>query len=168
MKNLIVKFTAVMMLLAVAALASTVKYDYDRTLDFSPWKRMAWKTPIHPGASMTEQRLQRAIEDGFAAKSYRIVDDPAGADFLVDFRATAWRDVSLNETFSGRFGRDLSMSRTAMGALVVDVFDARTGRLAWRGMVSDALENDPDKADKKTAKAVRKLLEKFPPPGEKP
>jgi hypothetical protein len=59
----------------------------------------------------------------------------------------------------------LKIDSTPVGTLIVDVIDARTGRLAWRGSVSDALASDPGKADKRTGKAVTKLLRKFPPQG---
>jgi len=150
--------------LAHAASAATVKYDYDRDVDFAAWKTFAWSGPAAPGASLTEKRLERAVEDGFEAKGYRLVERPAEADFLIACRAAAWRDVSLSESWHGpAFGRDLSVQRVARGALLVDVVDRRTGRLAWRGTVSDDLAGSPEQADKRTAKAVEKLLKKFPP-----
>lgn len=162
------KLTAVLTLMTIAlclagsAIASTVKYDYDRDIDFSKWKLMAWR-PAGPDAGMTEKRLSKAVESGFVGRGYQLVEDPAQADFLFDWRAAAWQDVRLQESFHGpAFGRDVSLSREAMGALVVTVYDRRTGNVAWRGMVADALASNPKQADQKTAKAVKKLLDKFP------
>lgn len=47
---------------------------------------------------------------------------------------------------------------------MVEVYDGKSGRLVWRGAVTDALAKDPEKADKKTQKAVAKLLKGFPSP----
>lgn len=150
---------------AGAAAASTVKYDYDRDVDFSQWARAAWRLPV-PGSGMTEKRIAKAVEAGFKGRGYTFVDAPEQADFVIDFRAAAWQNTRLEEAFHGpAFGRSLYVSREARGALVIEVYEHATGRLAWRGVVSDALAGDPDKADKKTARAVEKLLKKFPARG---
>lgn len=151
---------------AAAALASTVTYDFDRDVDFSKWTFAAWRTPERPGASMTEKRLARAVESGFAGRGYVLVAERPRADFLIDYRAAAWQDVSLEGNLGGPgFHRYARVNREARGALVIDVYERATGRLAWHGVVSDALADDPAEADRKTAKAVEKLLKKFPARG---
>ena len=49
---------------------------------------------------------------------------------------------------------------------MVDVFDADTGALVWRGSVADAVGGGPLRASQKTETAVRLLLQRFPPPEE--
>ncbi len=51
------------------------------------------------------------------------------------------------------------------GTLILDIVDDRNGRLIWRGWASGALDHDPrpDKVRMYVNKAVRKILEKFPP-----
>lgn len=138
-------------------------YDYDRDTDFSRWTSFAWAPPGVPGGSPTVDRLRRAVEDGFVAKGYARVERPDRADFLVTFRAAAWRETLVSESFRGPgFGRDLGLQRVPTGALVVEVYDRRTRGLAWHGVVTDELAGDPEKADRRTAKAVEKLLKKFP------
>lgn len=156
-----------MMLLAMgsstSALASTVKHDFDRTMDFSNWSTVAWSASTGVPASLPERRIQRALEDGFRAKGYTFVTTPALADFVITYHAGAWRDVQVDHRYYGpRFGGQLRVDRIPMGVLVLDVFERATGRLAWRGSVSDALADDPAQADKRTAKAVAKLLKPFP------
>ena len=148
---------------AVPAHASEVRYDYDGTVDFSRWETMAWRWPESPnGSSMAEARIRRALEAGFAAEGYTFAH-PSEADFLIDFHAAAHRELRLEEGWGPRWRRDVRIDAYPTGVLIVDVFDRRTGRLAWRGAVSDALANDPEKAEKRTQKAVAELLEKFPP-----
>jgi len=149
--------------LAVAATASEIKYDYDREVDFSKWARAAWRSTRILEPSMTEKRLAKAVESGFQGRGYTLVDDRTQADFLIEYRAATWQDVEVGETFRGpAFGRSLYVDRTQMGALVINVYDRPSGKLVWRGVVSDAVARDPEKADKRTAKAVEKLLKKFP------
>lgn len=148
---------------ASAALASTVKYDFDRTMDFSKWRTVAWSAPEAALTTLPERRIQRALEDGFKAKGYTLVATPAQADFVIAYHAGAWRDVQVDNRFYGPgFGRQVRVDRIPMGVLVVDVFERSTGKLAWRGSVTDALADNPEQAEKKTAKAVARLLKSFP------
>jgi hypothetical protein len=148
-----------------AAHAADVKYDYDKTADVSTWKSWAWKQPEPPATgSIAEGRIRRALEEGFAAKGYTNIEGST-ADFLVDYHAAVGRELRVDEGWGFPGRRDLRVNSYAKGVLIVDVFDGRTGRLVWRGSVSDALASDPAKADKKTEKAVTKLLKKFPPDG---
>ena len=156
-------------LLALTALSATVRaanvrYDYDESVDFSTWKAWAWKRPAaaEADASLAEARIRRALEAGLAARGYAQAER-GEADFLVEMHTAARRDLRLSEDLRPRWRRDVRVDSAPVGVLVVDVFDARTGRLAWRGTVSDDLAGDPEKADKRTEKVVTKLLRKFPP-----
>jgi hypothetical protein len=48
------------------------------------------------------------------------------------------------------------------GTLVVDLVDCPSGKLAWRGAVSDELARDPGKADRKAEKSISKLFDELP------
>ena len=57
------------------------------------------------------------------------------------------------------------LTGTAVAATVKVEADHRTGKVAWQGVVSDALADTPEQADRRTAQAVEKLLRKFPVSG---
>ncbi|GMU64527.1 MAG: hypothetical protein AMXMBFR36_08010 [Acidobacteriota bacterium] len=151
---------------AGAAAASTVKFDYDRTADFSTYESWAWKRgDERGGSSLAEARIRRALAEGLAERGFERVEAVAQADFLVDYRAAAHGELRLREGFrTPGFGRDLSVDRVPIGTLVVDIFDASSRELVWRGVISDVLARDPEKAEKKTVRSVGKLFGKFPPP----
>jgi hypothetical protein len=52
---------------------------------------------------------------------------------------------------------------TRVGTLVVDIFDAQTQKLLWRGKQSDALSSNPEKNAEKLAKDLGSLFKHFPP-----
>jgi hypothetical protein len=54
-----------------------------------------------------------------------------------------------------------------VGTLVVDVFDAKTKALMYRGIAQDELSDKPEKNAKKLAKASDKLFKDFPPGSKK-
>ena len=49
-----------------------------------------------------------------------------------------------------------------VGTLVMDVYQTGSHHLVWRGMAHDTLSDNPEKNAKKLAKAIDKMLSKFP------
>ncbi len=52
-----------------------------------------------------------------------------------------------------------------VGNLTVDIFNAGTKQLIWRGEASEVLSSKPDKNDKKLEHTVDDMFKKFPPKG---
>ncbi|HWO39103.1 MAG TPA: DUF4136 domain-containing protein, partial [Candidatus Acidoferrum sp.] len=64
----------------------------------------------------------------------------------------------------GGFGDATTTTETyQVGTLVVDLFDAKTKSLTWRGSSSDTLSNNADKNTKNLDKGVQKMFSHFPP-----
>ena len=49
------------------------------------------------------------------------------------------------------------------GTLIVDLYDARTKQLVWRGTAAGTLSDKPEKNTAKMNKAVAKMFEQYPP-----
>ena len=58
-------------------------------------------------------------------------------------------------------------SEYTVGTLVVDIFNAKTKALVFRGTASDELSDKADKNAKKADKAANKMFKDFPPGSEK-
>ena len=56
-----------------------------------------------------------------------------------------------------------SVSEFQVGSLIVDMFDAKTKELFWRGIGVDELSDKSDKNQKKIANATQKMFKNFPP-----
>lgn len=56
---------------------------------------------------------------------------------------------------------ETNYSQSLQGTLIIDIIDARTNKLAWRGMGSGAIK--ADKPGEKAPEAVRKIMKGFPP-----
>ncbi len=54
-------------------------------------------------------------------------------------------------------------SEYIVGTLVVDIYDAKTKTLMFRGTATDELSDKPEKNQKKLAKASDKMFKDFPP-----
>ena len=64
----------------------------------------------------------------------------------------------------GGFGDATTTTETyKVGTLVVDIFDAKTKKLLWRGSSRDTLSGKPEQNEKKLNKGVMKMFDHFPP-----
>ena len=65
---------------------------------------------------------------------------------------------------AGGFGNaTTTVDNYKVGSLVVDLFDAHTKTIIWRGSSSDTLSDKSDKNIKNLDKGVQKMFEHFPP-----
>jgi hypothetical protein len=68
----------------------------------------------------------------------------------------------------GAFGESTTTADTyKVGTLVIDLFDANTKTLIWRGSSSDTLSDKSDKNIKNLDKGVQKMFDHFPPDQKK-
>jgi hypothetical protein len=64
----------------------------------------------------------------------------------------------------GGFGEATTTTETyKVGSLVVDIFDAHTKSLLWRGSATDTLSNNSEKNIKEMDKGIEKMFKHFPP-----
>ena len=153
--------------LATGAGAAAARYDYASGTDFSKYTSYAWDAGARPSANeLAERRLRSALDAELAAKG---LDATTGhADLIARYQVSVDRELRIDDSFRGPFfGRQLDVDTYEQGTLVLDLIDARSGELIWRGSVSKALpegQTDPEKQSKKIEKAVSQLLANFPPP----
>jgi hypothetical protein len=55
------------------------------------------------------------------------------------------------------------VSEYRVGTLVVDMFDAKTKNLVFRGTAEDEISDKPEKNAKNLKEASKEMFEKFPP-----
>ncbi len=64
----------------------------------------------------------------------------------------------------GGFGETTTQVQNyPVGSLVLDMYDTHSKQLIWRGVSSDTLSDKPEKNGEKLDKAVKKMLDHFPP-----
>jgi hypothetical protein len=122
-------------------------------------------------------RIKSAISNNLTAKGWMQV--PSGGDAAVVAIEIDQNHRTLNtfyDNFGGgwgwRRGGGLGEATTTVdtyevGTLVVDLFDAKTKQLLWRGSSTETLSNKADKNTKALDKGVQKMFEHFPPSEKK-
>jgi hypothetical protein len=164
----------IVLLAATASFGQQVKTDYDRNTDFSQYKTYSWEK-IQTQDPLWVDRIEEAVNSALAAKGWTEVPS-GGTVAIVAIEMT--RNQQTLETFYNGFGRGwrwgggfgdatTTVDTYKVGTLVVDLFDANSKKLIWRGSSSDTLSDKSDKNIKNLDKAVQKMFNHFPPEEKK-
>jgi hypothetical protein len=148
--------------------AQDVKTDYDHSFNFSQLKTFAVKVGTSWGDPLAEQRAKDAVTQQLTAKGWTQTDEST-ADAIVVIHGATKSEQSLDTFYSGGgWGWGGGMATTTVntvhvGSGVVDIFDAKTKKLVFRGTAQDELSDKPEKNEKKIEKATEKMFKDFPP-----
>jgi hypothetical protein len=169
-------------LMPVAAGAQKVTYDYNKTADFARLRSYALEATLETDNPLVAQRIKNAIARGLSQRGLRTND--ADPDVYVAPRVTqeirqevtaynnGWGPGWYGYGWYGHwYGYDgwgtttLEVQDVRYDTLTIDMIDARTGALLWRGTgVKQVNPNwKPDTVDKKVNETVAKILRNFPP-----
>jgi hypothetical protein len=156
---------------ASSALAQEVNTDYDRSANFGAIKTFAVKIGTSWGNPITEKRVLSEIEQALASKGWKPAPEGT-ADALVVLHGASETKKDLNTFYSGYGGgwgyrgwgmggmgsASTTVSEYRVGTLVVDIFDAKTKQLMFRGTAQDELSDKPEKNIKKMEKVSEKMF----------
>ena len=172
----LVRYTTVsMMLFLVAlgtALAQHVQTDFDHKANFTQYKTYSWQE-IKPADSLWDARIKDAVDAQLAAKGWTQVE--SGGDVAIVALKTTQTQRTLQTFYDGfgggwrwrGFGGMGESTTTEQdykeGTLVVDLYDAKTKQLVWRGSAEDTVSDKAEKNEKNLDKAVAKMFKDFPP-----
>jgi hypothetical protein len=161
---------AIALLFATASFAQQVKTDYDRSADFSQYKTYSWEK-VQTQDPLLVDRIKEAVNTDLTAKGLTPVD--SGGDIAIVAIEMTKNQHTLNTFYDGfgggwRWGGGFGDATTTVdnykvGTLVVDLFDAKTKKVIWRGSSSDTLSDKSDKNIKNLDKGVQKMFDHFPP-----
>jgi hypothetical protein len=161
--------------LAATAAAQDVKVDYDKSVDFAKYKSFSAKVGTTWGNPFGEKRALDEVEKALVAKGWSKAA-AALADTMVVIHGATEKKKDLTTFYSGyggyRYGgmgtATTTVNEFTVGTMVVDIFDAKTKALLWRGIGVDELSDKADKNQKKIVNATEDMFKKFPPaPGSK-
>jgi hypothetical protein len=168
----------IMFLFAGISAAQQVKTDYDRAADFAQYKTYSWEH-LKTKDPLFVDRIKNAVNAALAARGWKQVE--SGGDVSIVAIQMTSNQETLTTFYNGfgggwgwrRFGGGGIGEATTttetynVGTLVVDLFDAKTKKLLWRGSSSDTLSNNSDKNIKNLDKGVEKMFKQFPPGTDK-
>jgi hypothetical protein len=173
-----IALAAALALACAPAFAQDVKTDFDKSANFGAIKTFDVKIGTSWNNQISEKRVLDEFAESLSAKGWKRVD--ANPDALVVLHGATEKQRTLNTFYSGMggyggygyrgWGGGMGMgsattteSEYLVGTLVVDIFDAKSKALMFRGTASDELSDKPEKNQKKLDKAANKMFKDFPP-----
>ena len=169
-----------------------VKVDYDESVKFSRYRTYRWISPgslplvrgvlsqAAPTDEEIDERIRTAIDKELETKGFRKQKE---SSLLVNYLGlVTFRSLDTPESRSSDASKAVApyehwkvlqdgvkegyISRE--GTLTVDIVDAETNRLVWRGSVTEVVNEPVSETDKEALgkiieNAVKQLLRNFPP-----
>ena len=168
------------LLVAVSGCSSlSVNYDYDQDAHWSKYRTYGWmETPerdSNPTAPLADsgllgQRIRNSINLVMADRRISTSNDP---DLLVIYHLGSQEKIQVtdwgyrySDYYWGYGGRQIDVYQFTEGSLVIDLVDAETQNLVWRGTgtkVIDQSQKSPEEMQDRANKIIRKIMESFPP-----
>ncbi|HEY1936853.1 MAG TPA: DUF4136 domain-containing protein [Candidatus Angelobacter sp.] len=164
---------AIIMLMTIPAVAQQVKTDYDRGANFSQYKTYSW-SGVKTADPLLVDRIKNAVNSALSAKGLTQVD--SGGNLTINAMEITNDHQTLDTFYNGGFGgrrfgglgdATTTTETYKIGTLVVDLFDAQSKELVFRGSSSDTLSDKSDKNIKNLNKGVEKMFKHFPPEAKK-
>lgn len=151
--------------LAVAHAQDQIASDYAPNTNFGQYKTYSWQKISAPD-SVWETTIKGAVDSQLAAKGWTRVDK--GGDAALCAISTTGEAGEMEHFYGGMgpgwrwrgWSEPVSYNE---GTLVIDIFDAKTQALVWRGFASDTASKKDQKNAKKLDKVIAKLFKNFPP-----
>lgn len=184
MKRCTSLFVLAAALLLTACTGYKVKYDFDSRASFTTYKTFDWYAASKHAKGKTQgvenalmdRRVRYAVEKELGTKGFRL-EAKADPDFLVTYYPIY--ETRRYKTTTGFVGwgwgfRPIHMGGRATttqvhsyreGTIVLEVVDFKTNELVWQAAAEGALNavETPEEAEDIIQRAVRDLLESFPP-----
>ena len=141
------------------------------TYDWGPADALPAGDPRLEQDSFFQDHLRGEVEKAMARRGFEwsMTDRP---DLLLHYHANITERVDVDRLdtqrgYCGENGCDVPTVRYEAGTLVVDVIDARTNRLIWRGWAQGAVAGmlaDQDVMARQINEAVARMFNQFPKP----
>ncbi|MGH9253790.1 MAG: DUF4136 domain-containing protein [Vicinamibacterales bacterium] len=161
---------ALLLWLPSVASGQDVETDWDRTYDFSKLRTFVMTLGTSWDNQLSEDRVMNDVGETLMEKGW-VQASQGSADAIVVLHGTSQTRQSLNTFYDGWVGWGwggpggvtTTVTDYQVGTLVVDIFEAGTKKLLFRGTATSTLSKSPSKNAKKVQKAAEKMFKHFPP-----
>ena len=148
-------------LLAATAYAQKVTTDANPSAPFGSYKSYGWTNGTPAPNPRTEQGIHSMVGAQLAARGLAESNTPDM--FVATHAVTAQQPQLIVNGFDWALGGTASVETYTVGTLVVDIYDARTKQMVWRGVAADSISDKPEKHASRINKALEKMFSKYPP-----
>jgi hypothetical protein len=179
------------LLLGGCATKTSYNVDYDEYRDFSTYKSFRWYDDVHPSKeadyrqyNSSDGRVRDHVDTYLLQRGFKLLESGAG-DFWVNYHISKQNHMKIDNfgrypsagahgaVSAGTYGSAVAVGYSSgpsvkeykEGTVVIDIIDAKSSEIVWRGIAEDRLPKNMGRAerDKMAAVVTRELLEDFPP-----
>lgn len=182
-------FIVVVGMISACASKPTYELDYDRDFDFSNFKTYRWYDDVvHSRESQyrkfnsSDKRIREVVSKELAVHNLRESKDE-GADFWINYTVSKQRQQIIHSTgydkgmhggvSAGSYGNSVMVGYSSgpsvreydEGTAILDVIDASTQKIVWRGIAEGRLKDHQTMSEryKATTAVASELLGDFHP-----
>jgi hypothetical protein len=164
------RFALCAMLVCVAstiAVGQQVSVNYNHSQSFSGYHTYAWGSDNANKVqdSILAQVAVQNIDTALQGKGWQKVTEDQKPDVLVTANGGLRQQTSYSawgmRGIGGGMG-GITPEQNVIGTLIVDLYDAKTQSLIWRGIGQDTLNNNGNKNQQMVTKAVQKMFKQWP------
>jgi hypothetical protein len=186
MKRMSLLLLGAAVLLVTGCSSVKIANDWDPGADFTGYRKYAWiAQPVgsQDGSveraiasnTLLDERIKRAVNVELGLRG--MIEDINAPDILVVYHTGVDDKVNITNygytygnywAFGAGGGGNVSVQHYKAGTLIVDLVDAGTKQLVWRGSAEGSIEGNPtpEQAQKNVADAITKMMKKYPPPAK--
>jgi hypothetical protein len=170
MKIMKIKFALCAMLACMAsavALGQTVSVNYNKSQDFSQYHTYTWASnnANQIQNSILAQQAQSDINTAMQGKGLQMVQESQNPDLILLASGGMQQQTSYSawgmRGIGGGMG-GITPQQNVVGTLIVDLYDAKTKSLLWRGIAQNTLSTNGSKNSQMVTKAVQKMFKQYP------
>ncbi len=157
---------AITMVSTIAA-AQQVTVNYNHSQSFAGYHTFAWggNNANQIQNSILAQVAQQDIAAALQAKGFTLVQESQNPDVIVTGNGGMKQQTSYSawgmRGIGGGMG-GITPEQNVIGTMIVDLYDAKTQSLIWRGIAQGTLNNNGNKNQQLVQKAVQKMFKQWP------
>jgi uncharacterized protein (DUF1501 family) len=154
-------------LTATLAVGQTVSVNYNHSQSFAAYHTYAWgsNNANQVKDSILAQAAMQDVDAALQAKGLQKVDESKTPDLLVTVSGGMKEQTSYTAMGMRGFGGGMGMispEQNVVGTMIIDLFDAKSQSLVWRGIGQNTLSNNGSKNQDTVQKAVAKMFKQWP------
>jgi hypothetical protein len=164
------RLTLSAMLMCVAstiAVGQQVSVNYNHSQSFTQYHTYAWASENANKVqdSILAQVAVQDIDSAIQGKGWQKVAEGQNPDVIVSANGGMKQQTSYSawgmRGIGGGMG-GITPEQNVIGTLVVDIYDAKSQSLIWRGIAQNTLNNNGSKNQQMLGKAVQKMFKQWP------
>ena len=156
-----------LILSVVPLMAQQVSVNYNHGVSFAQFHTYAWASnnTNQIQNSILAQVAQQDIEAALQGKGLQKVQESQNPDLLVLASGGMRQQTSWNawgmRGIGGGMG-SITPQQNVEATMIVDLHDAKSQALVWRGIAQETLSNNGDKNQKMVQSAISKMFKQWP------